>query len=263
MYWYCGQLIKSTTLTLDVDDPGLIYGATVFTTIRVYQSCINHRLTSWHAHCFRLKSTLETFDWKQPNWLSIRQGAEILSQNFPVIRITVFPDGREWITGRFLPENLAERQNHGIMVAVGDVRWNRSLPEHKTGNYLAPWLAKTNAQSLKAQEVILVDNQGNWLETATGNLWGWKDHCWWTPPLTEGILPGIERSLIIGHLQKNQIPVKQEPWTGNLVKNLEAIAYSNSVVEIVPIYMVQDCQERLEYNPRHSCFWEIKRLFLS
>jgi 4-amino-4-deoxychorismate lyase len=44
-------------------------------------------------------------------------------------------------------------------------------------------LAKANAQKLNTQEAILVDAAGNWLETSTGNLWGWRDGSWWTPAL--------------------------------------------------------------------------------
>ena len=46
---------------------------------------------------------------------------------------------------------------------------------HKTGNYLACWLAKNaGAKKVGAQEAILTSDQGEWLETSTGNLWGWK-----------------------------------------------------------------------------------------
>ncbi|MBK1990058.1 aminotransferase class IV [Sphaerospermopsis aphanizomenoides BCCUSP55] len=263
MYWYCGKLIESEKLELNINDPGLIYGATVFTTLRVYNYSLDHSLTNWQAHCSRLKFSLQTFGWPEPDWNFVRQGAEILLQHFPVLRITLFPDGREWITGRLLPENLTQKQNYGIISALTKSEFARSLPNHKTGNYLSPWLARNIVQSLNAEEAILVDSQGNWLETSTGNLWGWKEGCWWTPPLAVGILPGIERSHIINQLKNRQITVQQAPWTPELVKKLEAIAYTNSVVEIIPIHTVQrPTTGSLEYNPYHPCFLELKGLFL-
>ncbi len=135
----------------------------------------------------------------------------------------------------------------------------RSLPSHKTGNYLSAWLAKTNAQQLNAQEAILVDAAGHWLETTTGNLWGWQDSSWWTPPLTEGILPGVIRSQIIKWLPN----VREEPWNADLVRRFEAIAYTNSVVEIIPIHTVQQPTGSLQYNPYHHSFPQIRRLFLA
>ena len=259
MYWYKGKIINSQTLELDINDPGLLYGATVFTTLRIYNYSLAHPLTNWDAHCNRLKFSLHTFGWYEPNWKYVREGAETLLQNYPVLRITIFPDGREWITGRLLPNNLTEKQKYGIEAALTNREYIRPLPNHKTGNYLSAWLAKN---TVEAEEAILIDNQGNWLETSTGNLWGWKDDSWWTPPLEVGILPGIERSHIIKYLDKTQTPIHQEPWTPELVENLEAIAYSNSVVEIIPIHTVQKSSGSLEYNPDHHCFSQLKRLFL-
>lgn len=184
-----------------------------------------------------------------------------MAASFPVLRITIFPDGREWITGRKLPPDLLDKQKNGVTCVVADAELYRSLPQHKTGNYLVPWLAKLHAQQLTAQEAILVDAGGNWLETTTGNLLGWGNGCWWTPPLANLILPGIMRMQIIKLLRNQQQPVKEEPWTVGLVKGLEAIAYTNSVVEIIPIHTVKQPSGSLQYNPNHPCFLQLKELF--
>lgn len=261
IFWYNGKLIQSQTLELDINDPGLLYGATVFTTLRVYDN-LDSSLTNWVAHANRLQLSLQTFGWQQPDWNRLRQGAEIITAHFPVLRITVFPDGREWITGRLLPD-LTEKQNNGIKAALVSPELDRSLPIHKTGNYLSAWLARANVQLLQASEAILVNQAGNWLETSTGNLWGWQDGSWWTPPLKEGILPGIMRNQLINHLQQQQLLVREEPWTPELVKKFEAIAYSNSVVEIIPIHTVIGFPDSLtlKYDPHHDSFGAIRKLF--
>ncbi|MFN6572077.1 aminotransferase class IV [Dendronalium sp. ChiSLP03b] len=262
IFWYNGKLIKSQTLELDINDPGLLYGATIFTTLRVYNNSLDSSLTNWLLHCDRLLFSLQSFGWQQPDWNRVRQGAEILCMHFPILRITLFPDGREWITGRLLPQDLTEKQNNGITTTLATSELYRCLPSHKTGNYLSAWLAKTSAQQLNAQEAILVDAAGNWLETTTGNLWGWHDGNWWTPPLTAGILPGIVRSQLINWLRNQDLVVREEPWTGELVRGFEAIAYTNSVVEIIPIHTVRQPTESLQYNPHHPIFQQI-RVFLA
>nr|WP_313954472.1 aminotransferase class IV [Aulosira sp. FACHB-615] len=261
IYWYNGKLIESQTLELDINDPGLLYGATVFTTLRVYENSLDSSLTNWQAHCDRLKLSLQFFAWQQPDWQRIYQGAQFLIQHFPVLRITLFPDGREWIIGRNLPADLLEKQQHGVKCAIAQPQFSRNLPSHKTGNYLGAWLAKNSVQVLAAQEAILVDGVGNWLETTTGNLWGWRDNCWWTPPEYVGILPGIGRSQIIQWLENQQLQVREEPWTPQLVTEFEAIAYTNSVVEIIPIHTVEQASGSLQYNPNHANFLQIRRLF--
>ncbi len=250
MYWYNGNLIPANTIELAIDDPGLLYGATVFTTLRVYQS-LDSRLTQWAAHCDRLTRTMQAFGWEQPDWQRVRQGAESMV-GFPVLRITLFPDGREWITGKLLPTDLASRQKLGICASVALSELERCLPSHKTGNYLSAWLAKA-----KSQEAILVDTAGNWLETSTGNLWGWRDGSWWTPPLSAGILPGIVRSQLL-----KLLTVRSEPWTDKLVTGMETIAYTNSVVEVIPIHTVITDARRLKYDPAHFSLQQLQKLFL-
>jgi 4-amino-4-deoxychorismate lyase len=260
IFWYDGKLIQSQVLELNINDPGLLYGATVFTTLRVYDNSLDSSLTNWLLHCDRLLFSLQSFGWQQPDWNRVRQGAEIILADFPILRITLFPDGREWITGRLLPQNLTEKQKNGVTTSLAISEFARSLPSHKTGNYLSAWLARTSVGQ-DVQETILVDSAGNWLETTTGNLWGWENGSWWTPPLTAGILPGIVRSQLINWFCNQQQTVQEEPWTSQLVQGFEAIAYTNSVVEIIPIHTVQQPTGSLQYNPYHPSFQQIKEFF--
>ena len=249
MYWYDGELIKGDRIQLKINEPGLIYGATVFTTIRVYDCSLTHSLTNWTAHCDRLKRSLKVFNWQQPKWHQLQQGAELLLDYYPVLRMVLFPDGTELITGRNLPSDLTQRQQQGITAWVAeDSLYRRELAAHKTGNYLAAYLARQKALQLGSTEAILIDLQGNYLETSTGNLWGFKDGCWYTPALDLGILPGIGRSQLLTWLRQNKIPVTENIWTPEFVKDLQGLAYSNCVVEIVPISSVIKSGDRFTYS---------------
>jgi 4-amino-4-deoxychorismate lyase len=257
MYWYAGRQIASKTIELDINEPGLLYGATVFTTFRTDRLVgLETRLLGEvgfliDLHCDRLRSSIEDLGWCQPDWARVRSGVECLKSEFPVLRITIFPDGRELITGRDLPPNLATWQKQGVTAIIADPQFTRSLPQYKTGNYLAPWLALQQARSQDIQEAILTNDRGDWLETTTGNLWGYRDGCWYTPPLSAGILPGIGRSHIIQSLKQQHQPVVEIEWDRSWVKELEAIAYSNSVIHLLPIHTVITPVGRLEYETRH------------
>ena len=245
MYWYCGKSIESQTIELAIDDPGLLYGASVFTTLR------SDALAVYDRHYDRLQSSLSDLDWHQPDWERVRSGVEYLAPHFPVLRITIFPDGRELITGRDLPPNLATWQQEGVTVIIADRKYTRSLPQHKTGNYLAPWLALQQARSRNIQEAILTNDCGDWLETTTGNLWGYRDGCWYTPPVSAGILPGIARSQIIEYLQQQNRSVVEMTWDAEWVKDLDAIGYSNSVIHLLPIHTVISPMGKLDYTTHH------------
>jgi branched-subunit amino acid aminotransferase/4-amino-4-deoxychorismate lyase len=261
LFWYNGQLIQESSVNIAIDDPGLLYGATVFTTLRVYCQSLENPLTNWKAHCDRLLSSLQTLGWTLPDWHRLRDGAQVLSASYPVLRITIFPNGREWITGRFLPIDLAQRQQQGIAAwPAEDSDYQRSLPAHKTGNYLTAWLAQQAARQRGAAEAILVGMDGSWLETSTGNLWGWQDGYWWTP-LTAGILPGIARSQLIDWLKSRNCRVREIEWDAQQVLKFEAVAYTNSVVEVIPIHTVLNSHTPLKYDPFHPSLEQLRSLW--
>lgn len=255
MYWYAGQLFSDSQISLETDNPGLLYGATVFTTLRIYHYSLAHPLTAWKEHCDRLHQNLATFAWTEPNWHHIQHGAKHLSQHFPVLRITLFPDGREWITGRNLPQQWSQWRTQGIQAWVAPPEfYQRSLPQQKTGNYLTAWLARQQALQQGFQEAILTDHQGHWLETSTGNLWGWGQGRWWTPPITAGILPGIVRNQLLKWLEQQGSPACEVPWSAEQLREFEAIAYSNSVIQVLPIAQVWHQEQCQFYPAQHPAF---------
>jgi 4-amino-4-deoxychorismate lyase len=261
-YWYNGQLIIDDNINLSINDGSLLYGATIFTTLRIHEKNLDHPLTHWQEHLSRLKHSLKQFDWVFPNWDKIRAGAEILSVNYPVMRITIFADGRELITGRNLSDRLIENQQTGITAWLApESLFQRNLPHHKTGNYLGAWLAREKALKMGAKEAILQNNQNQWLETSTGNLWGYSEGFWHTPPLTEGILPGIMRNHLINTLEKQHLPVKITPWTPELIAKLETLAYSNCVVQIIPITKILMDHQELEYNLNQKALAQLWRCY--
>gem|GEM_PF-212786 len=252
-FWYNGELIKGEDISISIYDSGLLYGATVFTTLRVYEKNLDHFLTFWNDHLNRLINSIKKFNWIIPNLLNIRQGAEFLKENYPVLRITIFADGRELIIGRNLPDNLITNQQTGITAwLANDPLFQRGLPSDKTGNYLGAWLALQKAIKKGAKEAILQNHQNHWLETATGNLWGYREGFWYTPPISEGILAGIMRNYLLNTLKKNNHSVKIIPWNPELIANLETIFYSNCVVQIVPIKKILIKDQYQEYNINNS-----------
>jgi 4-amino-4-deoxychorismate lyase len=262
MFWYDGKLVENNHISLEISNPGLIYGATVFTTLRVYNNSLDHPLTHWQQHCDRLKRSLIQFEWPLPDWQEIIDGAEQLLTHYPILRIVIFPDRKIWITGRFLPEDLTIRQQEGIIGWVADsLLFKRSLADYKTGNYLTAWLALQKAQKQGAKEAILINDYNHWLETSTGNLWGWKNNCFWTPPDNGTILPGITRSQLLRWLLQQNIEVKQDHWTADLIQSFESIAYSNCGVEIIPFSQILNQSQILEFDPKHPSLKLLKSYF--
>lgn len=56
------------------------------------------------------------------------------------------------------------------------------------------------------------------------------------------------RSQLINWLNSNQIPIQENIWTPDFVSKLEAIAYSNCLVEVIPIHTVINQSQNLSYS---------------
>lgn len=243
--WYDGQCYDDGRVPIAANDPGLMFGATVFSTLRVYGEDLNDRRTAWSAHRRRLETAIADFGWSDPDWPRVIQGLHRLAPHYSLLRVTLFPDGCELVSGRSLPDNLATMQRDGITAWVAPPdRHTRLLAGYKTGNYLGAWSALQTARSHGNGEAILTDTAGHWLETSTGNLWGYRDRTWYTPPIDGSILPGIVRQRILETLRSQCVDLDidvndREPWTPELYRSFQTVAYSNSGVEIIPIVTVR------------------------
>ncbi|MEA5462744.1 aminotransferase class IV [Leptothoe sp. PORK10 BA2] len=259
--WFAGKRYGHGQLSIAPSHPALAYGASVFTTMRVYENSLEHPLTDWGAHCDRISQSLHLFHWPQPNWPRVTEGCRTMLADYPVLRLAILADGTELISGRPLPLNLAQQQADGVTVWVAQgPQYQRSLPHHKTGNYLPCWLAMQGAQTHGARDAILSTPAGEWLETSTGNLWGYAQGQWWTPPLASGLLPGISRARLIKALLANQT-VAETPWAPDLVGQFECLAYSNCVVGLMPIHTVLLGNIKLNYSSTHAGLNALRQMF--
>ncbi|MEO1621796.1 MAG: aminotransferase class IV [Cyanobacteria bacterium J06632_3] len=266
MFWYDGQLYESEVDDVaGFDTAAVRFGASVFTTLRVYDGSLDHPMTQWQGHCDRLTQSLTHFKWPIPHWPAVHEGCQVLKAHYPVLRITVFSDGKAWVTGRELPADLANHQQKGITAWLAPADYTRSFPEHKTGNYLACWLARQAAQRQGADEAILTNAQGDWLETATGNLWGWVNGQWWTPAgtsLGNQCLPGLMRQRILYLLAEMGHTVNLAPWPQLTWSQFDAIAYSNCVVQLLPIHTILFEHTTLEYDSQHASLKALQQLII-
>jgi 4-amino-4-deoxychorismate lyase len=76
-----------------------------------------------------------------------------------------------------------------------------------------------------------------------------------------GILPGVVRSQLIHWLQAQDYPVQEADWDRERVLKFEAIAYTNSVMQVIPIHTVLTSSESLTYNPSHPHLVQLQSLW--
>ena len=119
MYWYNGQVCSGERLEVGVGDPGFLYGATTFTTLRVYEGGLLDPRTAWGEHLQRLQGAIAALGWMAPDWQMLETGARCLAAEFVVLRVTLFADGRVLITGRIAPSGFAAATAGGGCGSVG------------------------------------------------------------------------------------------------------------------------------------------------
>ncbi len=133
----------------------------------------------------------------------------------------MFSGGQGWIFGRSLPPDLAQEQQQGVPAYVLSGHYQRPWAELKTGNYLSAWSGQQHAQGQQAEVAILTNLRGEWLETATGNLWGWCQGTYFIPELSGEQLPGITQQYLQQWLTAQGREVIPLPWGEMLIQQLD------------------------------------------
>ncbi|MEM1239897.1 MAG: 4-amino-4-deoxychorismate lyase, partial [Cyanobacteria bacterium P01_H01_bin.26] len=67
-YWFAGQLFEKEQMSIAPNNPVLAYGASIFTTLRIYDNSLEHPLTDWQRHCDRISQSMQSLGWPQPLW---------------------------------------------------------------------------------------------------------------------------------------------------------------------------------------------------
>ncbi|MFX4271368.1 aminotransferase class IV [Propionibacteriaceae bacterium Y1685] len=98
----------------------------------------------------------------------------------------------------------------------------------------------------EADDVVLINEHGRVTETCTANLAVRLDGQWWTPPLSDGCLPGVDRQrqLRAGTLQERPMSVAQ-------VRQAEDLAVLNSLRGWRPARLEADPNGRKAIAPIH------------
>lgn len=138
-----------------------------------------------------------------------------------VLRVELYPSGEIVFTTRPRPPKTPLSSIMVNQVPIGDSRLK--------------WVVRRPWDRLKQQHnvevLIFLSEQNTYLECCIGNLFIFRPTlgCWYTPPLTEPILAGVMRSVILSNALKMGIDILEETitpqeddevWMSNAVRGL-------------------------------------------
>ena len=185
-----GNLIDQTQSMCD--ERGWMTGSGVFETIKT----VDNSPWAFSRHMRRVVSSAQTKGIKLPSEDHIRSGVQLLlsDQGFSqgVLRLS-FGEGGNWSAAHLEYETLV----HPAKLVTYEKSLKIEGQHVKSFPYDHRLEILKFAQNAEADEAIVVNDQGRVCEGSVTNLLLQIEGEWITPPISDGVLPGIVRALVI------------------------------------------------------------------
>ena len=249
-----GKLLIESKAGIPVRDRGFLYGDGLFETLRSYKGFV----FMLDSHLERLFHSLKILKYNLPfdkEYIKEALKKTINKNNLAgkdaYIKIIVtggIHSGELHFRGRYranliiitdILNTYPERDyTEGINIASSSIRRSsigNPLYFHKLLNYFENIFAKDEAHYNEAQEAIFLTKDHLVLEGASSNIFYVKGNTVYTPPLTQNILPGITREVVIDICNENRIKVRQKKIHYRDIINADEAFKTSSIAGIVPV----------------------------
>jgi len=165
-------------------------------------------------------------------YMQVTRGVAPRVHYFPKVPTTptVYAFAKAW--DRPAPETWSKGYT---AVTVPDRRWGRV--DIKTICLLPNVLAAQAAVDAGADDAILVKD-GVALESPLQNFWAVVDGTAVTHPLTQAVLPGITRGVVLELARENGIPVQERPIQVEELATVEELFFTGTTGEVRPCVKV-------------------------
>lgn len=260
--WKNGELVPWAEATTHVLSHSLHYGSAVFEGIRCYKGIEESAVFRLVDHMERLvngckiaqipcpytvdqliDATLETIKANKLEECYVRpiiyRGYGTMGvdpTDAPVdVAIAVWP----W--GAYLGEEALEK---GITAGTSSWRQrsNNAIPPamKATASYMNSILAKLEAKAHGYAEAVMLNEAGFVCEGTGENIFIVRDGILSTPPVADGILPGITRDTVICLAVDMDIPVVEESLTRADLYTADEVFFTGSAAEVTPVASIDE-----------------------
>jgi D-alanine transaminase len=249
--FFNGKIDNLDNIKLSPFDRGFLYADGVYEVIRTY-----------NGKFFRLEDHLERLIYSSNsikiNFKEIDKIENILYQlinenkfasavmaYIQITRGTYFPRKHSFpeqninptvfISVNPLSEDRTENETGIKVILQKDVRWQRC--DIKSVSLLPNVLANQQAKGESAGEAVWV-NKGFLLEGSHTNFFGVKNGEVWTAPLSNLILSGVTRKVILELCNSLNIQYKEQAIGENEIKSFDEFFISGTTTEIKPVIQI-------------------------
>ncbi|MCL8206855.1 MAG: aminotransferase class IV [Actinomycetia bacterium] len=255
-----GEYVDESEAKVSIDDRGFLFADGVYEVAHVYGGT----LFEWRRHRDRLRHSLEVVRIRGVDLDELDRAADTLLEHFRAemarrnepadgslyVEVTrgahprahLFPDPPVrptvvmWIRPvEPIPAELVER---GVkVITVPDDRWSKVWI--KTVGLLSNVLAKQYAHDRGAFEAIYV-RDGIVTECTSANLFIVQQGTLRTAPVSNYILPGVTREVVLEIAQEEGLPVNLTPFGVDEVYTADEVFLTGTLTEVLPITQVDD-----------------------
>ena len=260
LYFMDGKFTKKEDLKISIDDRGYYFGDGVYEVVKVY----NDELYTAKEHFRRLFESARKIKLTIPYteqelievarklieknnvsdghiYLQVTRGSSNRQHNFPTPAVPAIVTAYAVAATR----PLGDMEKGVAVKAVDDIRWLRC--DIKSLNLLGSVLAKEEAREAGCSEAIL-HRDGIVTEGSSTNMFGVKDGVVHTHPVTNLILEGITRKVVLQLCQELGLPVVEEAFTLKEAFDMDEIFYTSTTSEVMPVTTI-DGREIGSGNP--------------
>ncbi|MBQ1082403.1 branched-chain amino acid transaminase [Nocardiopsis sp. B62] len=260
--WMDGEIVSGPEAMVHVMTPSLHYGWGAYEGIRFYTSDDPERpgplIFRLAEHLSRLEASSEALGMSLPH-----SQEELIAACVQLVRRSGLSEGylRPLVMLRAGAMSVAG-QIDDVSVVIGCWTWSGYVSDadsgisvrtsswvrcaasqippsvKSTGGYLNPSLARLDAVRGGDHEAILLNQEGRVAEASAANVFAVIDDTLVTPPLSEGILPGITRDAVLTLAEDHGMPTLCRPVEPRELSGAEEVMLAGTAMELAPVVRI-------------------------
>lgn len=246
------QIVDEEQVKIGYEDRGYQFGDGIYEVIKIYNGDVftaKEHIDRLYASADKIQlvipytkdvlhkmmhELIETNEVQNGHvYLQVTRGISPRQHNFPA------PAAESVLTAytKETTRPLEQLENGVKACLVEDIRWLRC--DIKSLNLLGNVLAKQEAVSKDCYEAI--QHRGDIItEGSSSNIYGIKDNVLYTHPVSNLILNGITRKVILDCCAEVGLPVVEEAFTMEQAFEMDELIMSSTNAEVMPVVVLDD-----------------------
>lgn len=253
--YYNGQFVPKEEVCISPDDRGFLFGDGVYEVIRAYAGVLFHA----DMHFARLRRSLQEIEIPKPDLAALEEACTLLlhknnlAQTDASLYIQItrgvaprthhFPDPPPeptiYVQAKVVTPKTEQWEQGVKIVLVPDIRWARC--DIKSLMLLPNILASQQAYEQDAYDAVFV-RDGVVTEGSHTTVCAIFDGTLVTAPVTNNILGGVTREVVLKACRALDIPVREFPIFESDLTKADELILLGTTTEIMPVVQVNEQQ---------------------